>query len=99
MDTNQPDLSEGGGTGDPSQTRPAGVSATRRRLVKSGAFAPPVILTLRSGSAMAQASAATCLVTSQAAAQEKANTDPDFDAASAEDGFLRSRVLVREARR
>ncbi|MGZ8216931.1 hypothetical protein [Methylomagnum sp.] len=99
MDTNQPDPPSDSGTRGPAQRPPGGVSATRRKLVKSSAFAPPVILTLRSGSVMAQASAATCLVTSQAAAQEKASADPEFEAASAEDGFLRSRVLVREARR
>lgn len=99
MDTNQPAPPSGNVTSGPSQDRPAGVSTTRRRLVKSGAFAPPVILTLRSGSVMAQASAATCLATSEAAAQEKANTDPEFEAAPVEDGFLRSRIMVREVRR
>lgn len=90
--------SEGGESGAPRE-QPAGISTTRRKLVKSGAFAPPVILTLRSGSVMAQTSAATCLATSREDAQQRANTDPNFDATSTEDGFLRAPIRIRKVRR
>lgn len=77
----------------------AGVSRVRRRLIKSGAFVPPVVLTLRSGAAVAQASTASCLATDRQAADEQHRQDPNFELSPTEDNWLRSRVTVREATR
>jgi hypothetical protein len=87
---------------------PAAVSAVRRKLIKTGAFVPPVILTLRSGAAAAAAAAsnaASCLATDQEAAQEAeqagsiGEVENTFELAAEPDQWLRSRVVVREARR
>ena len=75
-----------------------GVSPLRRKLIKSGAFVPPVVLTLRSGAVRAQASTASCLAANQQAAQEQ-QQDPNFELSPTEDNWLRSRVVIREARR
>jgi hypothetical protein len=76
-----------------------GVSPVRRRLIKTGAFVPPVVLTLRSGAVRAQASTASCLAANQEAAQEQQQQDPNFELSPTEDNWLRSRVVIREARR
>jgi hypothetical protein len=101
MDTNKPENPLYRGNADPKPGhRPSGVSPMRRKLIKSGAFVPPVVLTLRSGAALAQTSTeAACLAANQAAAQDAANSDPDFDASAASDSWLRKRVVVREVRR
>jgi hypothetical protein len=76
-----------------------GVSPARRRLIKSGAFVPPVVLTLRSGAAVAQASTASCLAANRQAAEEQQREDPNFELSPTQDNWLRSRVFVREATR
>lgn len=99
MDTNKPESStDGKGAGRGPECPSTEVSPIRRRLVKTGAFVPPVILTLRSGMATAQASSASCLAASQQAAQEAAANN-DLISKPAEDEWLRAPVLVKEARR
>lgn len=99
MDTNKPESSgEGRDAGRKPEHPSSGVSSIRRTLVKAGAFVPPVVLTLRSGTAMAQASSASCLAPSQEAAQ-RAATNNELGLKQDPDGWLRANILVKEARR
>jgi hypothetical protein len=76
------------------------VSSIRRKLVKSGVFVPPAILTLRSGAAMAAVSnPAACVVKARQEARAAQEANPDFELAKDIDEWLRARVVVREARR
>jgi hypothetical protein len=75
------------------------VSAVRRRLVKGGAFIPPVMLTLRSKSAAAS-SLAICQPAGQELAERRAIANPEgFELRDRPDEFLRTRIRIREARR
>jgi hypothetical protein len=94
MDTNKPDPSTDGSQPKPGPERQSsGVSRVRRKLIKGGALVPPVMLTLRSGAAVAQTSAGTCLGTNQSAAAEAQTLS------STKDGWMRQDVIVKEARR
>lgn len=75
----------------------APVNPVRRKLVKGGAFVPPVILTLRHGAALAQTSAqgGAC----QAADQQRAQQTAPAALAPERDDWLRAPVLVTEVRR
>lgn len=99
MDTNKPKSSEERrDAGRRPEPPSSGVSSIRRTLVKTGAFIPPVVLTLRSGTATAQASSASCLAPSQEAAQEAA-ANQELGLKKDPDEWLRARILVKEARR
>jgi len=67
----------------------AGVSRSRRRLVKNAVVAAPVILTLPSGAAAATASAFQCIARDQAVA----DADPPPELVSAPDGWVRTETL------
>lgn len=99
MDTNKPESSRDGRKAGRGPERPSsGVSSIRRTLVKTGVFVPPIVLTLRSGTAIAQSSAGSCLTASQAAAQEAAENN-ELVPKEVPDEWLRARILVKEARR
>ncbi len=64
----------------------AGISRSRRRLVKNAVVAAPVILTLPSGAAAATASAFQCIARDHATA----DADPPPELVSAQDGWVRT---------
>ncbi len=66
----------------------AGVSRSRRRLVKNAVVAAPVILTLPSGAAAATASAFQCIARDHATA----DADPPPELVSTPDGWVRTQT-------
>lgn len=84
---------------EPDSATRVGVSRIRRNLVKGGAFIPPLLLSFRGSAAVTAASHNACLAYTKRAAQESANSDPDFALAASPDTWLRAPVIAMEARR
>ena len=95
MDTNKlnPPADDSSAGPAPARRTDPGISSARRRLVKGGMLIPPIMVTLRSGAAIAQTSVTSCLGANQSAAEDATAL------ATAKDEWMRSPVIIKEARR